>query len=61
VLESVWEVTSFRVKDVISYPWFRSIERLPPFFPRWMTLPFIVQGGLHYRGAKGVKIEREDS
>jgi hypothetical protein len=54
-------VTSFRVEYVMSCPWFRSIERLPSFFPRRMTLPFIVQGVLYYRRAKGVKIEREDS
>jgi hypothetical protein len=31
----------------------------PDAFPRQMTLPIIVQGGLHYRGTKGRKSEVE--
>jgi hypothetical protein len=45
-----WGVTSFRVED--EFLGFRS--GLVPF-PRRLTLPFIVQGGLLYRGTKGRK------
>jgi hypothetical protein len=39
-----WGVTSIRAGAMrFESLWVRSIERLTPF-PRWMTLPFIVQG-----------------
>jgi hypothetical protein len=58
-------VTSFRAEAIrFESLWFRSIERsdlMVVCYPkRWMTLPFIVQGGLLYWGAKGVRIEREN-
>jgi hypothetical protein len=55
VLGRVRGVTSFRVEEVMS------CLSLYVFFSRWKTLPFIVQGRLHYIGAKGVRIERKNS